>query len=148
MRTKVRSLLLIGVLALAACSGGTQTDARSNCSSSGRSGTCTLTLVSIEGYSYRHEFQNSEFWPGAPGVQVKMQVTVEKGRVRVWLEDGQHNQVSALVEPGKTTELAGTAWLDTIGGDKRSFYVYFEPLITDDVKRAENVQALIQYDMP
>ena len=142
-------LLLIAMAALAGCDGGTgtQTEVQSNCSSEGGRGTCSVTLASIKGGTYRYEFSNDEFWPNGRGVDVTARVSVAKGAVKVWLEDPDQKKATLEVEPGETRELNGTAWLDTLG-DNRSCYVYFEPLGVGDAKRAENVQAEIRYNMP
>jgi len=136
-------LLLVGILALVGCEGGTETTISSRCNSTGRSNVCTVTLVSIKGGVYRYDVKNDSFWPGTNAVEVTMQITVEKGTVQVWLEDPQRNKTIVGVEPGQTAELKGVASVTHIGST-RSFRVYFEPL--GEPKQAENVQAEIRYD--
>lgn len=135
--------LLIGILTLSGCKGGTQTIARSRCSGASGPNVCTVTLVSIEGGVYRHDIKNRSFWQGTSAIEVTVRVTVEKGIVQVWLEDPQRNKTLVRVKPGQTAELKGIAWV-TGTTDGRSFGVYFEPL--GDTKRAENVQAEIRYN--
>jgi len=101
-----------------------------------------VTLVSIEGGVYRHDIKNSSFWQGTTAIEVTVRITVEKGTIRVWLEDPRGNKTLVGVEPGQAAELKGVAWVT--GTDERSFSVYFEPL--DEAKRAENVQAEIRYN--
>jgi len=139
-------LLLVGILALAGCGGGAQTTVRSRCNSTNGSNVCTVTLVSIEGGVYRYDVKNSSFWPGTNAVEVTVRISVEKGTLRVWLEDPQRNTIIVGVEPGQTAEIKGTAWVTGIG--ERSFSVYFEPLGEGEAKRAENVQAEIRYNTP
>jgi len=134
--------LLIGILALSGCEGGTQTNVQSRCSGADGPNVCMVTLVSIEGGVYRHDIKNSSFWQGTTAIEVTVRITVEKGTIRVWLEDSQGNKTLAGVEPGQTAELKGVAYVT--GTDKRSFSVYFEPL--GETKRAENVQAEIRYN--
>ena len=139
-------LLLVGILALVGCEGGTETTISSRCNSSGRSNVCTVTLVSIKGGVYRYDVKNDSFWPGTNAVEVTMRITVERGTVQVWLEDPQRNKTIVGVEPGQTAELKGTAWVT--GSSERSFSVYFEPLGEGEAKQAENVQAEIRYITP
>ena len=134
--------LLTGILALAGCGGGVQTDMRSRCSGASGPNVCMVTLVSTEGGVYRHDIKNSSFWQGTTNIEVTAQITVEKGTLQVWLEDSRGNKTLVGVEPGQTTELKGAAYVS--GTDPRSFSVYFEPL--GETKRAENVQAEIRYD--
>jgi len=134
--------LLIGILALSGCEGGTPMDVRSRCSGGDGPNVCTVTLDRIEGGVYRHDIKNSSFWQGTSAIEVTVRITVEKGTVQVWLEDSQGNKTLVGVEPGQTAELKGAARVT--GTDKRSFSVYFEPL--GEAKRAENVQAEIRYN--
>ena len=134
--------LLIGILALSGCEGGTQTTVRSRCSGGDGPNECTVTLDHIEGGVYRHDIKNSSFWQGTGAIEVTVRITVEKGTLQVWLEDSQGNKTLVGVEPGQTAELKGAARVT--GTDKRSFSVYFEPL--GEAKRAENVQAEIRYN--
>ncbi len=136
---------VVGLLMLTGCEGVGNAEVNSHCNSSGRSGVCTVTLVSIEGGPYRFKIENSSFWPGADAVQVTAEVSVERGRVQVWLEDPEGNRIAQSVKPGQPVELKGAADMTSIG-DERSFSIYFEP--QGDTKRAENVQAEIHYDMP
>jgi hypothetical protein len=135
--------LLIGILALSGCEGGTGTSVQSRCSGSDGPNECTVTLDHIEGGVYRHDIKNSSFWQGTGAIEVTVRVTVEKGTLQVWLEDRRGNKTLVGVEPGQTAELKGVASV-THSGSARSFSVYFEPL--DETKRAENVQAEIRYD--
>ena len=135
--------LLIGILALSGCGGGTQTDVRSRCSGASGPNECVVTLVSIEGGVYRHDIKNNSFWQGTGAIEVTVRITVEKGTLQVWLQDYRGNKTLVGVEPGQTAELKGVASVTHIG-DTRSFSDYFEPL--DETKRAENVQAEIRYD--
>lgn len=134
--------LLIGILALSGCEGGTQTNIQSRCSGAHGPNVCTVTLVSIEGGVYHHDIKNSSFWQGATAIEVTVRITVEKGTLQVWLEDPQRNKTLVGVEPGQTAELKGIAWVTGTG--ERSFSVYFEPL--GETKRPENVQAEIRYN--
>jgi len=135
--------LLIGILALSGCGGGTPMDVRSRCSGGDGPNVCTVTLDRIEGGVYRHDIKNNSFWQGTSAIEVTVRITVEKGTLQVWLEDRRGNKTIVGVEPGQTAELKGVASVTHIGGT-RSFSVYFEPL--DETKRAENVQAEIRYD--
>jgi hypothetical protein len=137
--------LMIAVLVLAGCEGGTGTSAKSSCSRSGRDNTCTVTLVSIDGALYRHEIRNDRFYGGTSNVDVAAEITVEEGAVRVWVQDREGNQTSVDVEPGQTAELNGAASL-RVFSDERSFSVYFEPL--DETQHAANVKAEIRYVSP
>ena len=134
--------LLIGILALSGCEGGTRTNIQSRCSGASGPNVCTVTL-NTEGGVYRHDVKNSSFWQGTDAIEVTVRITVEKGTLQVWLQDPQGNKTLVGVEPGQTAELKGVASVTHIG-DTRSFSVYFEPL--DEPKRAENVQAEIRYD--
>ncbi len=134
--------LLIGILALAGCEGGTLTNVQSRCSGASGPNVCMVTLVSVEGGVYRHDVKNSSFWQGTTNIEVTVRITVEKGTVQVWLEDSHGNKTPVGVESGQTAELKGVAHVT--GTDKRSFSVYFEPL--GETKRAENVQAEIRYN--
>lgn len=135
------------ILLLSACEGESAADVRSECSSSGRAGECTITITTLEGNYYRHEIGNSNFWPGAENVEVSVSLTVEKGEVLFWMENQQGNRYSVTVEPGQPAEIQGKAWLDTLN-DKRSFYLYFELPGEGEAKRAENIRAQVRYDMP
>jgi hypothetical protein len=137
--------VLIAMLVLAGCEGGTRTKVTSRCSRSGGSNVCTVTLVSLEGGPYRHVIRNDRFYGGTSNVDVTAEITVEQGTVRVWVEDREGNQSVVEVEPGQPAELNGVASL-TVLSDERSFSVYFEPL--DETQRAENVQAEIHYGSP
>jgi len=134
--------LLIGILALSGCEGGTGTSVQSRCSGASGPNECMVTL-STEGGVYRHDIKNSSFWQGTTNIEVTVRITVEKGTLQVWLEDSQGNKTLVGVEPGQTAELKGAASVTHIGGT-RSFSVYFEPL--GEPKRAENVQAEIHYN--
>jgi hypothetical protein len=140
-------LALWMIFLLSACEGGSATDVRSSCTRSGRAGECTITVISLEGYYYRHEISNTNFWPGADNVEVSVSLTVEKGEVLFWMEDRQGNKQSVTVRPGEIAEIQGKAWLDTLN-DKRSFYLYFELPGEGEDHRAENIQAQVRYDMP
>ena len=142
---KMSISLLLMVLFLASCTDGTQANVKSSCNSSKRTGTCTVTLVSLADGAYWYEINNDEFWPGANSVKVAVQVEVQKGAVLVWIEDPQAESISVTVEPGQVGEIQGKAWLHVIS-DKRRFFVYFEPI--GDAELVENVTATIQYDMP
>ncbi|MCL4298449.1 MAG: hypothetical protein KJ077_22120 [Anaerolineae bacterium] len=142
---KVMLWLVVGLFILTGCEGGTTVEVNSHCNSSGRSGVCMVTLVSIDGGPYRFKIENDSFWSGAEAVQVTAQVSVEKGRLQVWLEDPEGNKIAENVKPGQSVELKGAADMISFS-DERSFSVYFEP--QGDAKRAENVQAEIHYDMP
>lgn len=135
--------LLIGILALSGCEGGTKTNIQSRCSGSHGPNVCMVTLVSIEGGVYRHDIKNSSFWQGTTAIEVTVRITVEKGTLQVWLEDPQRNKTLVGVEPGQTAELKGIAWV-TGTGEQRWFSVYFEPL--GETKRAENAQVEIRYN--
>ena len=134
--------LLIGILALSGCEGGTGTSVQSRCSGASGPNECMVTL-STEGGVYRHDIKNSSFWQGTDAIEVTVRITVEKGTLQVWLEDPQRNKTLVGVEPGQTAELKGVASV-TYNGGARSFRVYFEPL--DETKRVENVRAEIRYD--
>ena len=133
--------LLIGILALSGCEGGTGTSVQSRCSGASGPNECMVTL-STEGGVYRHDIKNSSFWQGTGAIEVTARITVEKGTLQVWLEDSKGNKTIVGVEPGQTAELKGAAYVTGTG--ERSFSVYFEPL--DETKRAENVQAEIRYN--
>jgi hypothetical protein len=97
---KVILWLVVGLLALTGCEGATRVEVNSYCNSSGRSGVCRVTLVSIDGGPYRFKIENSSFWPGAEAVQVTAQISVEKGRVQAWLEDPEGNKIAENIKPG------------------------------------------------
>ena len=134
--------LLIGILTLSGCEGGTRTNIQSRCSGASGPNVCTVTL-NTEGGVYRHDIKNSSFWQGTGAIEVTARITVEKGTLQVWLEDRQRNKTLVGVEPGQTAELKGVASVTHIGST-RSFSVYFEPL--GEAERVENVQAEIRYD--
>ena len=135
--------LLIGILALSGCEGGTTMDVRSRCSGGDGPNECTVTLDHIEGGVYRHDIKNSSFWQGTGAIEVTARITVEKGALQVWLKDYRGNKTLVGVEPGQTAELKGVAKVDH-SFDTRSFSVYFEPL--GEPNQVENVQAEIRYD--
>ena len=140
---KLTLWLLIGILALSGCEGGTKTNIQSRCSGANGPNVCLVTLVSIEGGVYRHDIKNSSFWQGTSAIEVTARITAEKGTLQVWLEDPERNKTLVGVEPGQTAELKGIAWV-TGAGEQRRFSVYFEPL--GETKRAENVQVEINYN--
>jgi hypothetical protein len=72
-------------------------------------GVCSVTLASLDGGPYRFKIENDSFWPGAEAVQVTAQVSVEKGRIQVWLEDPAGNKIAQNVKPGESVELKGAA---------------------------------------
>lgn len=139
--------LILVCLLISGCSGAGQANYNSVCNSSGRKGTCNLTITELSGVFHRQEISNENFWSSATGVQVVVTTTVEKGRVQVWIEDQRHQKISAIVEPGQTVEIQGKAWLNTIN-DQRTFYVFFEALGEGEAKKAENIKAEVRYDMP
>jgi hypothetical protein len=137
--------VLIAVLALAGCEGGTATNVKSSCSYSNRANVCNVTLASLDGGPYRHTIRNDRFYGGTSNVEITAEITVEQGSVRVWVEDREKNQSVVEVEPGQPAELHGTASL-TVFSDERAFSIYFEPL--DEALHAENVKAEIHYTSP
>jgi hypothetical protein len=137
--------LLIAVVVLAGCEGGTATNVKSSCSRAGRSNVCNVTLVSLDGGLYRHTIRNDRFYGGTSNVDITAEITVEEGSVRVWVEDREKHQSVVEVEPGQPAELHGAASL-TVFSDERAFSIYFEPL--DESQHAGNVKAEIHYGSP
>jgi len=140
---KLTLWLLIGILALSGCEGGTKTKIQSRCSGEYGPAVCLVTLVSIEGGVYRHDIKNRSFRQGTSAIEVTARISVEKGTLQVWLEDPERNKTLVGVEPGQTAELKGIASV-TGTSEQRRFSVYFEPL--GETKRAENVQVEIHYN--
>jgi len=149
MKRLMLILFLATTLFLSACNvkNATRSEISSECNSSKRKGSCTVTLAYLENGPYRYPIHNDWWWPGAGSVDVTARVTVEKGSAVVWLVTPDNEKVSATVAPGQTAELSTPAWV-TGASDKREFSIYFEPLGEGEAKRVENLTAVVDYDLP
>jgi hypothetical protein len=140
-------LLLALTLSLAGCEGGaTATGIRDQCRHSNLSGSCTLTIGTLTGGAWTYRVENSNLRRAGGPVQVTVNVTVGTGTVNVWVEEGS-NRSNVTVAAGGSAEMSGTASVSGTG-DERYFRIYFEPQGEGDAKRAENIQAEIQYQAP
>jgi hypothetical protein len=144
---KLFVLVVLMALALSACEGGaTATGVQSQCSHSNLSGSCTLTIGTLTGGAWTYRVENSNLRRAGGPVEVTVNVTVGTGTVNVWVEEG-NNRSAVTVAAGGTAEMTGMAAVSGTG-DERYFRIYFEPQGEGDAKRAENIQAEIQYQAP
>jgi hypothetical protein len=144
---KLFLLVLLIALALAGCKGGaTATGLRDQCRHSNLSGSCTLTIGALTGGAWSYQVENSNLRRASGPVEVTADITVETGTVSVWVEEG-NNRTAVQVGPGQSATVTGTAAVSG-AGDERYFRIYFEPQGEGDAKRAEGIQAEIQYQAP
>lgn len=141
---RIAFLFLLLTLLLAACeTTGSSRGVQKNCRSSGASGSCTITILSMQG-TVSQKIENSSFRSGHDAAQVTATVTGGTGAVRVYVNTPGDQRSAVEVKPGETAELTGLA--DISGTDPRGFTIYFEVL--EEGATVENIQAEIQYEVP
>jgi hypothetical protein len=113
---------LILVLVLVACEGGTSGSvigSSSSCRQGGGSGTCQGRYRTLRG-TYGEDIEDESI-SSFDEVQVKVDVSVEGGSVRVSIETRDGERPGALAEPGQPATLIGLAT-----GEMDGFEVRFE----------------------
>ncbi len=141
---RIAALFLLMTLLLAACeTTGSSQGASKNCRSSGTSGSCTITIQSIQG-TVSQKIENSAFRSSHDAAQVTVKMTGASGAVRLYVNGPDNQQNGVEVQPGGTAELTGPA--DITGTDPRGFNVYFEVL--EEGASVENIQAEVTYEVP
>ena len=110
------------ILALVACEGGTSgsvVGSSSSCRQGGGSGTCQGRYRTLRG-TYGEDIEDESI-SSFDEVQVKVDVSVEGGSVRVSIETPDSERPSAVAEPGQPATLVGLA-----SGEMDGFEVRFE----------------------
>jgi len=112
-----KSWLLVWIVALAlivvsvtACEGGTSgsvISSRQSCSHRGDSGSCKGSYRKLSG-TYSEDIENDRIFYG-DGIQVKAEISVESGMVRVSVESPDGTVSSVEVGSGKVGTLEGMA---------------------------------------
>lgn len=139
-------LLLLFTLLLAACeTTGSSRGVSKRCQSSGTSGSCTITIQSIQG-TVSQKIENNNFRSSHAAAQVTISVTGESAPLRVYLTGPQDEHNAVEVQPGGTAELSGPA--DITGTDPRGFNVYFEVMDEGEDASVENIQVEVTYSVP
>lgn len=138
------AVLLLLILLLAACdTSGSARGVSKNCRSSGTSGSCTITMQSIQG-TISQKIENGSFRSSHDAAQVTVTVSGGSGAVRVYVNGADDQQSAVEVQPGQTAELTGFA--DISGTDPRWFNVHFAVL--EEGATVENLQAEVVYQVP
>ncbi len=141
---RIAALFLLMTLLLAACeTTGSSRGASKSCRSSGTSGSCTITIQSIQG-TVSQKIENSAFRSSHDAAEVTVTMNGASGGVRVYLNGPDDQRTAVEVQPGGTAELTGPA--DITGTDPRGFNVYFEVL--EEGASVENIQAEVTYEVP
>lgn len=140
MRKAIWMLLtLVMVLALVACEGGTSgsvVGSSSSCRQGGGSGTCQGRYRTLRG-TYGEDIEDESI-SSFDEVQVKVDVSVEAGSVRVSIETPDGERPSALAEPGQPATLVALA-----SGEMDGLEVRFEAVDGE----ATGVSYTIQYEL-
>lgn len=143
MKRIVSLLALLLLVLVSACdSVGSMSGVQSSCRSSGKSGTCTLSVNRLTGGPVSHTVENSAFRSGDEEAQVTVRVSTQSGALRVGLTGDNGEEQTVEIQPGQSTELSGPARI-TGTGDERRFSVYFTA-IDEEVS---GVQAEIVYQV-
>lgn len=142
----IAALFLLLTLLLAACeTTGSSRGASKNCRSSGTSGSCTITIQSIQG-TVSQKIENGSFRSSHNAAQVTVKMTGASAPVRVYLNGPNDEHTAVEVQPGSTAEMSGLA--DITGTDPRGFNVYFEVMDEAEGASVENIQAEVTYEVP
>jgi hypothetical protein len=113
---------LILVLALVtACEGGSVTGSRERCSHRADSGQCGGSFKKLSG-TYTVNVENDRIFNNTP-VQVQVQVSVDSGPLKVWIQSPGDETTSVEVTPGQSATLTGVAM-----GKAEEFDVKFQAL--------------------
>lgn len=132
-------IFLLSLFLLAGCeSTGSASGKSASCRSSGASGSCTVTIRSMEG-TISHAIENNSFRSNHDQAEVSAVVSVETGSIEVYLADGDGNETRVAVQEGQTAEIKGMA--DISGTNPRRFRIYFDALDGS----AENIRAEVNY---
>ncbi len=121
-RTWLALTLVLVLIVVTACEGGTRGSvmgARQRCTHKVDSGKCTGSWRKLSG-TYSVDVENDRLFGKTP-VQVRVQASVESGRIRFWVKSPDSEITGAKAAPGKSGTLEGVA---TGSGDK--FEVMFE----------------------
>ena len=115
-------LVLAVILSLSGCdSGGSVMFARNSCSSSSSKGGghCNGRFGKLKG-TYGQDMSINR---NTHSIRVKINASVENGRIRVYLKDPEEKETGMTLSPGQSGQLSGTAagWSD-------HFVVYFQAL--------------------
>jgi hypothetical protein len=129
-------VLVLLLVAVTACEGGSVSGSRERCSHKVDSGQCTGSFKKLSG-TYTLSVENDRIFNDIP-VQVQVQVSVESGPLKVWVKSPGDEITSVEVSPGRTATLAGVAV-----GDADKFGVKFQAL----EEQAEAVSYEITYQL-
>ena len=138
-QTWVVLVLAVILIVATACEGGTSGSvmgSRQRCSSKVNSGQCTGSFKKLSG-TYSLDVENDRIFMSTP-VQVQVQVSVENGPLKVWVESPGGEITSVDVAPGQPATLKGVA-----EGSGEAFDVYFEAV----QGQAEGVSYEILYQL-
>ena len=119
-----------------ACEGGSVSGSRERCSHKVDSGQCTGSFAKLSG-TYTLNIENDRIFNDMP-VQVQVQVSVESGPLKVWVQSPGDESTSVEVLPGGTATLIGVAV-----GDAAKFDVKFQAL----EEQAEGVSYEMSYQL-
>jgi hypothetical protein len=123
MRKGIWALLTLAlIVVLVACEGGTSGSvigSSSSCRQGGGGGTCEGRYRTLRG-SYGEDIEDESVDSG-DSVQVKVDVSVESGRVSVSVETPDGERAGATAEPGQPASLIALA-----AGEWEGFEVRFE----------------------
>ena len=140
-------LALLLLIVVVGCEMAGSSDSSMRCSSDVRRGSCTITYAYIESTEASRDIEDKDWWPQSNAVEVSSRVTVGTGAVRVWFKTPAGETVEATAVAGEPATLVGTAWMQHTN-DTQAITLYFEPLGQGKHKRAEQITAEVDYDMP
>ena len=99
--------LLLVLVVVTACEGGSVTGSRERCSHKVDSGECAGSFKKLSG-TYTLDVENDRIFNNTP-VQVRVQVSVESGPLKVWVKSPDDETTSVEVSPGQMATLTGVA---------------------------------------
>jgi hypothetical protein len=109
MKTQTRWLLVLVLFlaAVTACEGGSVSGSHERCSHKVDSGQCTGSFKKLTG-TYTLDVENDRIFNNTP-VEVRVQVSVESGPLKVWVKSPGDEITSVEVSSGQTATLTGVA---------------------------------------
>jgi hypothetical protein len=136
MKKQTWWVLVLLLVAVTACEGGSVSGSRERCSHKVDSGQCTGSFKKLSG-TYTLSVENDRIFNDIP-VQVQVQVSVESGPLKVWVKSPGDEITSVAVLPGQSATLTGVAV-----GDAEKFGVKFQAI----EEQAEAVSYEITYQL-